>query len=92
MPTFLTCQVKRISVEAGLPNVTGEAGPIIIYNGGWYVGALSLIGVIKNQQGTSGNQQGGGNINFDASRSSAIYGDSNTVTPLSLSTVMLMKY
>ena len=75
-----------------MPNITGGAGPIVVYNGGWYSGALSLIGVMKNQQGPSGNQQGGGNINFDASRSSAIYGNSNTVTPLSLSTLMLVKY
>ena len=75
-----------------MPNITGGAGPIIVYNGGWYGGVLSLIDVMKNQQGPSGNQQGGGNINFDASRSSAIYGNSNTVTPLSLSTLMLVKY
>lgn len=32
------------------------------------------------------------NVSFDASRSSSIYGNSNTVTPLSQSTLMLVKY
>ena len=31
-------------------------------------------------------------FNFNASRSSAIYGNSGTVTPLSLSTKLILKY
>ena len=33
-----------------------------------------------------------GAINFDASRVSSIYGNSSTVTPLSLSTKLILKY
>lgn len=33
-----------------------------------------------------------GNLNFDASHSNSIYGNSTTVTPLSTSAFMLVKY
>ena len=63
-----------------------------MYDGGWHAGAFNIVGAIRNQQGPSGSQQGGGNLRFDASSASAIYGSSSTVTPLSQSTLMLMKY
>lgn len=39
-----------------------------------------------------GTNFGGVNLNIDASRNSAIYGESSTVTPLSLSTKFFIKY
>ena len=93
MSTFLTCQVKRIRVVAGLPNITGRIENIAGYSGLQAYGliimdASSFIQNIVN----GGTNFGGINLNIDASRNSAIYGASSTVTPLSQSTLMLIKY
>ena len=71
-------------VEPGLPNITGQ----INHNGGQnsygqsYSGALSSSGTSSNQtQGSSGNSGGSTTLNFNASSSSSIYGNSNTVQP-----------
>ena len=90
---FLTCQVKSISVEAGLPNITGKIENIAGYSGLRAYGLIimdanSFIQNIVN----GGTNFGGINLNIDASRNSAIYGASSTVTPLSQSTLMLIKY
>lgn len=66
-------------VEAGLPNITGTFSPWAEGNslatGAFYV-------VSNNQKGTN---QGGDSDNtlfgFDASRSSSVYGNSNTIQP-----------
>ena len=45
-------------------------------------------------QGAGGNAIAGywNGLTFDASRSSAVYGNSSTATPLSLSTLPILKY
>lgn len=93
MPTFLTCQVKSIRVEAGLPNITGRIENIAGYSGLRAYGliimdASSFIHNIAN----GGTNFGGINLNIDARRNSAIYGASSTVTPLSLSCMIIVKY
>ena len=77
-------------VEAGLPNITGklatsvnrailwDAGASIIADGSF---AASGSGANSNA-GTNGS--GSNTISFDASRSSSIYGNSNTVQPQSI--------
>ena len=50
--------------------------------------ANNFIHTIAN----AGTYFGGVDLNIDASRNSAIYGASSTVTPLSQSTLMLIKY
>lgn len=66
-----------IHTEAGLPNITGSFG--------CDNNDLGAIGSFYQDTG-SGHNVGGGNVdsgkmNFDASRSNSIYGNSNTVTP-----------
>ena len=78
---------------AGLPNITGE-----IVNSAGYSGlqAYGLIIMVANSfiQNivNGGTNFGGVNLNIDASRNSAIYGASSTVTLLSLSTKFFIKY
>lgn len=71
-----------IEVEAGLPNITGRFDARVLNTD--TLGAFQI-----NGGGSSGNGAGSANIsdahiNFDASRSSDIYGKSNTVTPPTL--------
>lgn len=69
------------TVKAGLPNITGTLSDIM---GSFYAypsgsGAFSVKGIGRSlENGSSGNY---GNISFDASKSNAIYGRSNTVQP-----------
>lgn len=79
-------------VEAGLPNITGQFGRFP-YNVGadqsytsssgvlYYTRDSGINEIINNN---STNTSGSGYINFDASRSSSIYGNSNTVQPQSI--------
>ena len=60
--------------EAGLPNITGDL--TAINSGAVPTGAFQLTAT-----GAGANYSFQGGMNFDASRSSAIYGNSNTVTP-----------
>lgn len=60
-----------------------------VFNNAW--GAFSMGSMYpKVTGGTSGT--GSNNIQLDASRSSAVYGNSSTVTPRSYTTVFLIKY
>lgn len=71
-------------VEAGLPNITGEFHRIYTYaDQAGATGAFSLISY-ANVNGPSENVNSNKalTISLDASRSSAIYGSSTTVTPL----------
>lgn len=77
----------------GLPNIVGDHTKAV----GDYLGASSgafsyTPGGLGIMGASSSVVNFNGNLNFDASRSNSIYGNSNTVTPLSTSTLMLMKY
>lgn len=67
------------NIEAGLPNITGDVG--VFYNLTWPTGAF-----YQGEAGDTWTSSGAGSNNhklFDASRSSAVYGKSSTVTPAS---------
>lgn len=76
------------SVEAGLPNITGYFGNTeenSHINGGAFI-------EIPTSSGASGDNRGGINWKFDASRSNPIYGASETVQPPAISLIAQIKY
>lgn len=81
------------SVEAGLPNITGNVGDFI--SGGSYTPKQSE-GAFKKTEGNSmersGAQRAGYKVKFDASDSNPIYGRSDTVQPPALSLIAQIKY
>ena len=71
------------NIEAGLPNITGATSLITGVNDMFDYGAFYKDSVNK-KAGIYGNASGTDSVNaFDASRSSAVYGKSDTVTPAS---------
>ena len=85
-------------MEAGLPNIEGSIDGIEQYvkgyNAGSTTGAITALAHgskwTKTGTGTTVDRQLA--INFDASLSNTIYGSSDTVTPKSLTTLLLIKY
>ena len=72
-------QVAGTTVEAGLPNITGSFGRVD-------TGSVNAGGAFRTGGSDTGHSRGTENslrvdYNFDASRSSSIYGKSNTVQP-----------
>lgn len=72
-------------VEAGLPNITG--GAVVVFPSNSTDLAEDVSGVFFSSwkypdNGASGPDHAAVNLKFDASRSSAVYGKSTTVTPL----------
>lgn len=78
----------------GLPNITGTWFTCGLDNAmGQSTGAFSPATWGGNGYNAHGYKAGAVDyINFNASHSSAIYGNSSTVTPLSLSTKLILKY
>lgn len=74
--------------EAGLPNITGTLETNNDDGTQWKTGAFYDTG--RNANGANGNN-GGGITGFDASRSNAIYGASNTVQPPALTMRYIIK-
>ena len=84
---------------AGLPNITGK-----IVNGSWLwkgsTATPTLSGAFKNMNGNSNGWVGNNSENgtayygfeFDASRSSSIYGNSTTVQPPAITMRYIIKY
>lgn len=87
-PTLST--LSRNSVVAGMPNIVGKLNLA-------YLAFESADGCFT-ASGSSGDHISPWDIyrnryaNFDASRSSSIYGNSNTVTPTSLKVIFIIKY
>lgn len=80
-------------LEAGLPNIIGGLLYISNHNssaGGTGTGAFSETSYVAG--GGDGNFQSHRSYNFNASRSSAIYGKSTTVQPPSLALNVFIKY
>ena len=80
------------SVEAGLPNITGEqhgnSGAFyIVYSGALYSNTFAVP-----IPSTSGGSAGRNIMYFDASRSNSIYSASTTVQPPALSLIAQIKY
>lgn len=69
-------------ISAGLPNITGNIGRIDSGGGGGVTadGVFNVTGT-WNTHGRGQNNSPHSNVNFNASRSSAIYGASSTVQP-----------
>lgn len=84
------------SVEAGLPNVTGDIGPI----------SETFTNAANNKKGAlyrstnapysetyrDSDTSNGGTLSLDASRSNNIYGSSDTVQPPALAMIAQIKY
>ena len=70
------------NIEAGLPNITGTVTDPLGGGNGTWTGAFAK-GVLNNTATTSAIDYDGYEVTFDASRSSAVYGKSSTVTPAS---------
>ena len=89
--------------SAGLPNITGSAFPKggsgvyqnPIYTSAWSVDGAFDFQVVSDTANVLQNDYDGNNyaiLGFDASRSSAIYGNSNTVQPPSVTMRYVIKY
>lgn len=78
-------------VPAGLPNITGNLDSMLTDSGGSFSGAFYYNGKprIKGWQGSDYDEIR--NIGFDASRSSNIFGKSNTVQPASAKMLLIIK-
>ena len=82
------------NIEAGLPNITGSG--IASY---WYepatsnmTGAFSAVTATGPTASAAGGSTGSRGFTFDASRSSSIYGKSNTVQPPAIIVNYFIKY
>lgn len=76
-------------IEAGLPNITGsfdEWGGQITYSGSFYAGTSKNQNYAKRSEYTTYTSM------FDASRSSSIYGNSDTVQPPAIIVNYFIKY
>lgn len=87
--------------SAGLPNITGDVEEYYltdsIFNDSHYwEGTNSALYMVQathiNMNSDSGSKGYGKALKFDASRSSAIYGNSNTVQPPALTMRYIIKY
>lgn len=77
-------------ISAGLPNITGTitgGGNMAFYSGS---GAFALTG--SRTWWASGDQHQNGDMSFNASRSSSIYGASTTVQPPAIGVNIFIKY
>ena len=81
------------SVEAGLPNITGNIDDFLC--GGYFTPKQSE-GAFKKTEGGSmergGNHRAGYKVKFDASDSNPIYGASETVQPPAITLIAQIKY
>lgn len=75
-------------MEAGIVNILGSFSAIVCYNHSAYAS-----GAFRGVNGSaSGAGSGAYGYDMDASRCSSIYGNSDTVTPLSLTNIFLIRY
>ena len=83
-----------ISIAAGLPNIGGQFGNITSGKPEhpWAAGAFNVAKQFRGHQNGGAQQMYCSDFDFYASRSSSVYGSSGTVTPLSLSTKLILKY
>ena len=98
MPNFLARFVEGslesgVTKEAGLPNIEGSVSRYVAGNNFVNNGALSVTPGVFNYNLASGSSQTpNGVLSIDASRSSAIYGNSDTVQPKSVTLIPQIKY
>ena len=91
---FLTCQVKRIRLSEGLPNITGSITKFNSINSkdesGGALTATKMSSITWYTDG--GAYHSVMTIELDASLSNSVYGNSSTVTPKSTSCMLILKY
>lgn len=68
------------NIDAGLPNITGEVGPIDDMSK-YKITKAFCKGPDYNYDAKSDSNSGGWILGFDASRCSSVYGNSDTVQP-----------
>ena len=99
-------KVKKY-IDPGLPNITGEIGPVQFMQKRMQISLGQFVGSLKlNKNGPFGSTYYGDDfrvvdydptgtgyyrISFDASKSNAIYGNSNTVQPASYTVYYIMR-
>lgn len=77
---------------AVLPDVWGQFY-VLIWKGGTTDGCFQFLEPQYNGAAPAyGHEWGGTVADFRASRSSSVYGSSETVTPLSLSSIFIIRY
>ena len=86
--------VLRVRIGAGLPNITGYfangyRGVFSIFGGAFSITSAWVKFKDWGGEGSAWNYDG---ADFNASRASVVYGNSSTVTPLSLSSILVIKY
>lgn len=77
-------------IEAGLPNITGRSNGSLLYAGGGTYGAFEMT--YANRYGDGDEGASNYSFNFDASRSSSIYGNSSTVQPPAIKVRVYTRY
>lgn len=85
--TWFIGKVNFYSVAASAPAITGTTRGTDDNSGNW-TGCFYEAGVTGNCSGSFQGTYGG----FNASRSSSIYGASNTIRPVSRGTTFLIRY
>lgn len=87
---FVCYFVFWVRIGAGLPNITGEVKPLRgVYKSSYTSnGALNITSAGTYNMAANGSVSDKYNaqVNLDASQSNSIYGNSETVAPLSLAT------
>lgn len=86
--------------DAGLPNITGNASARECDNADKIIKWKTYTGVFSGSTSTegkfafysAGDSSGVGTLNFNASKSNAIYGKSSTVQPKSATVLYIIKY
>lgn len=75
-------------IEAGLPNITGQ----VTGDGGYGTASSGAFYQSSSITGPNGSQRDARVVSMNASRSSAIYGNSDTVQPPAISVNVFIKY
>lgn len=79
--------------SAGLPNITGKFyDPCVGQNGTQTNGAFNWNAYTLSRNVSSGTSAGFGTLDFDASQSNSIYGNSTTVQPPAVTMRYIIKY
>lgn len=79
------------TLDAGLPNITGNLGSMLTDSGGNFSGAFFNNGKPRTRGWTGNDYDEIRNIGFDANRSNNIYGKSNTVQPPAVKMLLIIK-
>lgn len=79
------------TLDAGLPNITGDLNKMVTDQGGEFSGAFYYNGKPRTRGWVGNEYDEIRHIGFDASRSNSIYGKSNTVQPAAVKMLFIIK-